>query len=111
MRYKARTAAVFLAVVILCTLAGCQLAREDEGTNAYEDRLVGVFLTTEYLDLFNFEGYLKENVGSFRGGEIEIDGEAEKYQGRLYATLTTKTLTNEETGKNHRNREIRISGH
>lgn len=99
MRYKVRIAAFFLAAIMLSTLTGCQLAREDAGTSNIEDRLIGVFLTTEYLDLFDFEGYLNDNIESFSGGEIKIDGPAEKYQGRLYAELRPKTLTNQETGK------------
>lgn len=85
--------------LILCTLTGCQLARENAGTNTYEDRLIGIFVTTEYLDLFDFEDYLSDNLSSFKGGEITVDGNTQKYQGRLYATLTTRTLTSEETGE------------
>lgn len=83
--------------LILCALLGCQLARENAGTNSYEDRLIGIFITTEYLDLFDFEGYLSDNHTSFRGGEITMSGNTQPYQGRLYATQVTKTLTNEET--------------
>ena len=99
MKYKVRIAAAFLAALMLGTLSGCRLAREEAGINTREDRLIGIFLTTEYLDLFNFEGYLNDNIGSFSGGEIKIDGPAEKYQGRLYAELRPKTLTNLETGE------------
>ena len=86
--------------LILCALTGCQLAKESAGTNAYEDRLIGVFITTEYLDLFDFEGYLSDNYNSFQGGEINVDGSGtQKYQGRLYAVLVPRTLTDEETGE------------
>lgn len=98
-RYKVRIVAFFLAALMLSTLSGCQLAREEAGTSNYEDRLIGVFLTTEYLDLFDFKGYLNDNIGRFSSGEIHIDGAAEKYQGRLYAELNPKTLTNQETGE------------
>lgn len=99
MKYKMSTAAICLAAFLSSILAGCQLAREDAGANASEDRLIGIFLTTEHLDLFDFDGYLKDNIGNFSGGKINIDGNAEKYQGRLYAELKTKTLTNAETGE------------
>lgn len=85
--------------MLLCALAGCQLARETAGANAHEDKLIGVFITTEYLDLFDFEGYLNDNISGFRGGEISVDGDTQKYQGRLYATLISRPLTNEETGE------------
>ncbi len=99
MKYKMRMAAAFLAVLMLIPLSGCQLAREDAGLSNREDRLIGVFLTTEYLDLWDFEGYLNDNIKSFSGGEIKMDGPMEQYQGRLYAELRPKTLTNPETGE------------
>lgn len=99
MRYKVRISAFFLTAIMLSVLAGCQLAREDAGTDNNEDRLIGVFLTTEYLDLFNMEGYLNDNIGRFTSGEIDMDSTAKKYQGRLYAELRPKTLTNTETGE------------
>ena len=64
-----------------------------------EERLIGVFLTTESLDLFDFDSYLKDNISDFSGGEIKLDGNTDKYQGRLYAELRQKTLTNTETGE------------
>ena len=86
--------------LILCALAGCKLAKESAEANTYEDRLIGVFITTEYLDLFDFEGYFNDNFNSFQGGELNMDGKnTQKYQGRLYAVLVPRTLTNEETGE------------
>ena len=93
-----RIFAGYLAALILLLLIGCQLAREDAGENSNEDRLIGVFITTEQLDLFDMEAYLNDNINKIsRGGKITVD--SRKYQGRLYATLTTETLTSEETGK------------
>lgn len=94
--------------LILCALTGCQLAQENAGTS--EDKLVGIFITTEYLDLFGFEDYLNDNLSSFRGGEITVDGNTQKYQGRLYATLTTRILTNEETGETSETEEYVFEG-
>lgn len=84
MKHKSMTA--ICCIVILCALTGSQLAQENAGTNIYEDRLVGVLVTTEYLDLFDFENYLGDNIKGFSGGEIVVDGDTQKYQGRLYAT-------------------------
>lgn len=99
MKNPYRVAACLLAALLLCALAGCRLAREGEGDNASGDRLAGVLVTTEYLDLFDFDSYLRDNLGRSLGGDIVIDGNAEEYRGRLYATLVTKTLTSEETGE------------
>ncbi len=99
MKYKVKIAVICLTALLLSILTGCQLAREDAGTKASEDRLIGVFLTTEHLDLFDFEGYLNDNIGSLSGGEIKLDGTTEEYQGRRYAELRPRTLTNTETGE------------
>ena len=86
--------------LLLLLLTGCQLACEDGGENANGDRLIGVFVTAEYLDLFDMEAYLNDNINKMSGGGgITMDGASDKYQGRLYATLATETLTDEETGK------------
>lgn len=99
MKNKVGIAAICLATILLIILSGCRLAREDAGENASEERLIGVFLTTESLDLFDFDSYLKDNISDFSGGEIKLDGNTDKYQGRLYAELRQKTLTNTETGE------------
>lgn len=90
---------VVCCFAILISLTSCQLAVEDAGEIASDDRLAGYFVTTEYLDLFDFDGYLNDNINSFSGGELIVDTDAQKYQGRLYGTLTTETLTSEETGE------------
>ncbi|MCL2867469.1 MAG: hypothetical protein FWF47_06900 [Clostridia bacterium] len=86
--------------LVLCALSGCRLAKEDAGAQNSRDRLIGVYITTEYLDLFDYDGYLSDNLKRFQGGEVNIDGSAtQKYQGRLYAVLTSRQLLDEETGE------------
>ena len=97
MKIKRWIAALIGAAVVL-SLTGCQLASEDTVENT-KDRLAGVFITYEYLDLFDFDGYLKDNVSGFPGGDISEDVNSEKYRGRLYATLKEKVITNEDTGE------------
>lgn len=101
MRIKEKFMGLCLFILIGCFLTGCQLAKEEGSAGSYEDRLVGVFVTTEYLDLFDFGGYLEDNVRSLPdgpGGEIVLDGAGEKYQGRLYAELTKEILTDKVSG-------------
>jgi hypothetical protein len=63
------------------------------------DRLIGVFITTEHLDLFDAEGYFNNNPEKIRsGGEIS-ENVSNMYQGKLYATLVEKPLTNVDTGE------------
>lgn len=68
-------------------------------TGDAEGRMIGVFVTTEPLDLFDIEGYFNDNAEKIlSGGEIS-ESISEKYQDRLYATLVEKSYTNEETGE------------
>jgi hypothetical protein len=101
-----------LGVLMMVTLTGCYLAKEGAGTDMGEDKLIGMFITTEHLDRFDMAGYLNDNLKGVQGGNIimdgnteeyqgqlYMDGNTEEYQGRLYAELTTETLTSEETGE------------
>ena len=91
--------AILLCFMAVLALTGCQLAQPNAGDAETEDRLVGIFLTMEYLDLFDLEGYMNGNIRDFQGGEVIIDGNSPDYQGRLYATQTTQALTHEDTGE------------
>ena len=101
-----------LAAVLLLTASGCQLAKEDLGADETSpDRLIGVFATEEYLDLFDIEGYLNDNLDKINvGGNTVIDGDQSAYEGRLYATLTKQTLTSEETGETREHYEYVFEG-
>lgn len=72
--------------LMLILLSGYQLATE-EGDKAAEDRLAGVFVTTEYLDLFDAEAYLNDNLRVV-GGEFSVVGDASGYYERVYAQKT-----------------------
>lgn len=80
---KKKLLAVLLTVIMIMS-TGCQLAQEDQGEKAVvQDRLAGVFITTEHLDLFDMEAYLEDNWN----GESEIAVEdTSAYQGRIYAS-------------------------
>ena len=73
-----RKSLVFL-VFCLFLLSGCQLAiAADAG--AGNDRLIGVFITEEHLDLHDTEAYLNDLLN---GKNTSDDS---RYQGRLYAS-------------------------
>lgn len=83
--------AVLLTALLLLSLTGCQLAQPDSPAQE-RDRLIGVWVTTEYLDLFDMESYLQDHAGQlFNGGEIS-ETDMQPYAGRLYAVRTDKTL-------------------
>lgn len=83
---------ILLAVLLLLSMAGCQLARTE--TEETKDRMVGVLITRDYLDLFDMDAYLEDNL-RITGGEIIIDGDTSAYEGRIYASFVPKTLYGE----------------
>lgn len=77
--------AILLAAAVLFTLSGCQLARDQGETSG--DQLIGVYVTTEYLDLMDMEAYLNDHLNEVvDGGTIVVEeGDARAYQERIYA--------------------------
>lgn len=68
----------------LLTLDGCRLAREDGAASG--DRLIGVYVTTEYLDLLDMEAYLGDHMGQvLHGGSFTMTGDTSAYEERIYA--------------------------
>lgn len=84
---------LFFILMLVFSMTGCQLARTD--LQSSDDRLVGVLVTEEYLDLFDMEAYLNDNLNLFNG-DIVIDGDTSDYQGRIYASIIPQTLTAED---------------
>ena len=80
--------AIALIFALALMLPGCSLLRE-EGEPADADRLVGVYITENYIDSFDFEAYIQDNASSLSGGSGEISREdAAKYTRRIYAEIT-----------------------
>ena len=93
MKYKS-----MICIVLVCCLllTGCQLAKPETTHSTQEDRMIGVLITREYLDLFDAESYFNDHVHEIlKGGEISPE-EQEQYRGRVYATLQDRILTNED---------------
>lgn len=82
-----RILALLLAVALL---SGCQLASEEKREDQLQDKLVGVFVTFEHLDLeFDIEGWLKDNPGALGDGDITLEpGEGMAYEEKLWAAAT-----------------------
>lgn len=79
--------AVALILVLALMLPGCSLLRE-EGEPADADRLVGVYITENYIDSFDFEAYVQDNASSLSGGGEISREDAAKYTRRIYAEIT-----------------------
>lgn len=90
---------LLLAASLLLT-CGCSLAKPEEELRSdlpAEDSLIGVLITTEYLDLFDMEAWLNDNINDLaKGGETVIDGDTSQYQGRIYANAVEKTWHSED---------------
>ena len=98
-----------LCTVMILGLPGCRLAREDFATDTSEDRLAGVFISTEFIDLFDFEQFFGNNRGRAEGGATAINGASQDYQGRIYATYVSRTLTS-DTGETTEIKEYVFDG-
>jgi hypothetical protein len=99
-----RISAVLLTLLIIFTLTGCQLAREDGTAEKSQDKLIGVYVSYDYIDLFDFESYMNDNL-KISGGELKIDGESRKYEGRMYAVQKDEVKTASQ-GEKYTNTEF-----
>lgn len=103
---KNRVARIILACVLLASFAlgatgTVTFAKEETQSvgDADKDRLIGVFITMDHLDLFDFESYFNDHADKLlSGGEISQSDSA-PYEGRLYATLVDDPYTNPNTGE------------
>ena len=77
-------------ILAVCMLAGCQLASVEKKEDPYQDKLVGVFVTFERLELdFDIEGWLSDNPGALKDGDVTLEpGEGMAYQEKLPVTLS-----------------------
>ena len=53
-----KISAILLALILLLTMSGCQLARTE--TEKTKDRMVGVLITRDYLDLMIWKPILRK---------------------------------------------------
>lgn len=103
---KMKTKAIAFLAVIVC-LVGFLLgffrvvemkADETKKQKNSKDLLIGCFITTEYLDLFDVEEYLEDNIRVVLNSKNkEID--TTEYENRIYAKLVDKSHIDEETGE------------
>jgi len=86
---------VLAAMLTAASLCGCTLAKEDGTAENIKDQLIGVYITTEHLDLFDHEAFLEDNINTImQGNQPEADA---KYSQRLYALQRTVSAEGPET--------------
>lgn len=93
-RFTGKVTAMLCAAVLMF-LTGCQLAVPDAGKSvAVRDRMAGVFVTTEHLNLFDMEAYLNDNLSDIMNGGGTVDAaDSVQYGGRIYADFVEETFT------------------
>ena len=87
--------AIMTALVVIGFLSGCQLAHESTAVNEGRDKLIGVYISYDYVDLFDVESYINDNA-RFSDGEIKIKGETSQYNGRMYANVKEEIRTSSD---------------
>lgn len=84
-----------VGLVCIVSLNGCSLAAPEAEAKSGEDRLIGAFITAEYLDLYDLEGYLRDHGNLLTGGgEVTMPRDTE-YDGRLYAQIDQSRGSND----------------
>ena len=102
------TAFVFGVTGTVHLVSASENAFEKEGGSS--DKLIGVLITKEYLDLFDSEQFFSDNIDRIMsGGEIS-ESESAKYEGRLYADFVETEHVSEETGETYRGKEYVFEG-
>lgn len=96
-----RLGVMFCTIISAALLTGCQLAKEETALVQEKDKLIGVYMTTEYVDTFDFERYMAENRGDIMNdGEVVIEGDEQNaYQNRIYATIVEEVSVDEVSGE------------
>lgn len=85
---------VALGIYAAMLLCGCSLAVPGAETEDGTDRLIGVFITDEYLDLFDMDSFLQDHASRLiKANEIQI-GKASGYEQKLYAVIDKKNSEN-----------------
>lgn len=89
-----RIVSTFLAVLLMMSFCGCQLAQKNMGEDSATAHIIGLIITTEYLDLFDAEAYLADHFAGISSGEFSFSENSDRYNGRYYATLQPITDPN-----------------
>ncbi len=73
-----------ISVPIVLSLCNCSSFTPDAGS---DDRMIGVFITTEFLDLFHIEQYVNDHASALKDGQEVSLPSGTKYEGKLYAEI------------------------
>ena len=100
---------IILAAFTLGATGVIKVTNEDAQETSDSDRLIGVLITREYLDLFDSDRFFNDNANKLMNGGELSEADSSKYQGRLYAThIETKETI--ETGESVTSKEYVFDG-
>ena len=99
MKMKIKPIIVLLCAVLLLSQIGCRLAVEESGSNSEEYKFVGFFITTEHVDMNDFDENIDNNNYNFSYGSISNPETLRYKQDRLYATRVLTQSINENNGQ------------
>lgn len=68
-------------------LGGCSLAVPEAETEHGSDRLIGAFITLEYLDLYDMDSFFQDHAGRLVNGKQFSGADLSGYQQKLYASI------------------------
>lgn len=102
------TCALLLSFVLGAT-GTITLAKDDVATPS-KDRLIGVFITMEPLELFDRESYINDNVGELLSGGNISETDSSDCQKKFYASLVERSYTNPDTGETSTTKEYVFDG-
>lgn len=112
---KTKNSIIIIACIVLAAFAlgatgTIHLVNASESEETSSDKLIGVLVTREYLDLFDSEQFLTDNIDKLMEGKEISESESAKYQGRIYAALVETGHTDEETGETGDRKEYVFEG-
>lgn len=74
-------------LILTVMMSSCSLAAADAGTEGGSDRLIGAFITSEYLDLFDMDAWLNDNASALgKNTNLQIT-DTSGYEQKLYAEI------------------------
>ncbi|MBQ7923177.1 MAG: hypothetical protein IJ325_11510 [Clostridia bacterium] len=113
---KNRTIALLFALLMLVSAgisAVVTLVREDMQNEAgtEKDRLIGVYVTTEYVSLVDMEKYIEDNIASIMSGSNILSPEdTAAYTEKLYAVEKIEEAISPLTGETYTTHDLTFPG-
>ncbi|MBE6568970.1 MAG: hypothetical protein E7658_01970 [Ruminococcaceae bacterium] len=112
---KNRTIVLLAVLLALCSAgisAVVPLAKEDRTEEkAEKDRLIGVYVTTEYVHLTDMEQYIEDNIGDIlNGNNILAPDDTAAYTAKLYGEVREEEAVSPVTGETYTTHDLVFPG-